>query len=180
MTIEEIAQTIGPVPSDKIRDIINLSNKKKALYHGIKYKENVPKILEKGLKPLTPEGGQCSFWATGESLFMPMMDSPFFCYSDSYDPKQPELTELNLAFTLYDNLQQAGINLPPYENDSQITIHETIPKNLFTILQVKFYHAPESERANRQTAEIELLDLIKQLLQYPDLLTPIYTSEIRF
>ncbi|MFH1455633.1 MAG: hypothetical protein ABIF40_01660 [archaeon] len=180
MVIEEIAQTIGPVPSDKIRDIINQSNERKVLYHGIKYIKNVPKILEEGLKPLTPEGGQCSFWATGKSLFIPMMDSPFFHYSGSYNPKQPELTELNLAFTLYDNLQQAGIVLPTYENDSQIRIHETVPKNLFTILQVKFYHVPKVRRANRQTAEIELLDLIKQLLQYPDLLTPIYTSQISF
>lgn len=76
--IEEISKTINGDVTNLIEKIVNISNKNKILYRGIKRGRFLDRIAEEGIKPLTPESGPCSFWSTGLALFHPSYDSPFF------------------------------------------------------------------------------------------------------
>ncbi len=159
---KSISAAIGYTLADLINDVVDTSNEQKILYHGIKRGSNIEKIKKEGLRPLTPESGPCSFWSTGIALFNPAIDSPFFRYSgDSCDP---EISELNLVITNYDLLFEKGLNLPGYNEDSQILIKEIVPYETLALLGVKVKH-PSSDGHNilriyRQTAEQMLLKAI--------------------
>lgn len=175
---EEIADSIGLDLSDWIRDIVHVSNERKFLYHGRKKVKNPEAIISEGLKPVTPEGGGlCRFFSTGLELFYPSVDSPFFNYSGNW--KNSNEVELNLAITNHDLLSSLGLNIPPYKNDSQLAIKETIPFNAISMLNIRLIH-PESiinpkipvnkdksiktERGYRQIAEqMLLMGIINQL-----------------
>jgi hypothetical protein len=150
--------------------IIKESNDKKILYHGIRNTKNnrIDRIIEEGLKPTWGYEKPVSFWSTGKQLFYPEDDSPFFNYSGSFE--NPKLTQLNLVMTRHDLLSGlSGLKkLPQYEKDSQITIPETIPFELISLIniQVKHPHSNENQqlRAYRQCAEQMLLNSINKVL----------------
>lgn len=156
--LQRIANDIGNTTPDTIEYIVNLSNEKKLLYHGIKKGQYAEIIKQEGIRPLTPECGWCSFWSSGLSLFHMAIDSPFFRYSGGYS-KELKGQELNLAITSYDLLSKRGIKLPKFKKDSQIKIHETIPYEDLAILNVKLRHE-EPGRKYGQMAEQILLELI--------------------
>jgi hypothetical protein len=162
---EEIANTINGVSPDSIREIINSSNEKKILYHGVKSSNSIEKIIQQGIKPLSPESRQCSFWSTGLRLFYPIdNDSTFFCWSGGYFSNNSSITELNLAITSYDLLSKKGIKLPKYKDDSHIKIWEIVPYETISLLSIKLKHQPTTEhiklRKHRQRAEQMLLKSI--------------------
>lgn len=159
----DISTTIDYTLADLIKDIVDTSNEQKILYHGIKDGNNIDKIKENGLMPLTPESGYCSFWATGVALFNPPIDSPFFRYSGS-NSTDPLVCELNLAMANYNSLSENGISLPDYRENSQILIHETVPYESIALIRVKVSHPQSNDqqtlRKYRQTAEQLLLRAI--------------------
>ena len=151
---EEISQIIGEVSSDLIEKIVNISNEKKILYHGIK--RNIELVTKEGVKPLTPDSEYCSFWATGVALFDNPYDSPFFRYSGGYSDKL-NCTNLNLVITTYDLLAKNDIQLSDYKKDSRIKIKETISPNDISILTVNVKQSNTNLRESRQIAERILL-----------------------
>jgi nucleoside-diphosphate kinase len=138
--LDDIAEAIGYEWIGLVEGIIADSNMKGLLYHGVKNRDSIPKIEKQGLKPLTPESGLASFWATGLSLFYPLMDSPFFRYSGEHSPNHPELCELNLAVSSYKGLALKGHSLPTYQFDTQLLIKETIPYDSLAIINIKVEH----------------------------------------
>ena len=157
----KISEILGYEMGDLIKDIIDNSNSQELLYHGIKNPSSIDDVLKEGIKPLTPEGGQCSFWSTGLSVFYPPRDSVLFDWSGS--KVSDEKTELNIAVAQYEKLRRelGEINVPAYEPNSQLRIHKTIPRSCFDLLRVKLRH-PEAtdmatERKYRQIAEKEML-----------------------
>lgn len=162
---EKIAETISYTVPGLIRDIVESSNEKRIMYHGIKRAEDVDRIKTLGISPLPPEGA-CSYWSTGIALFHPAIDSPFFNYSGDFI--NANLCELNLALTSYELLKTKNINVPPYESDSQLTIKEDVPFETITLLNIKVEH-PESEKTDelrkyRRRAEHLLLRAIDSRL----------------
>lgn len=162
---KEISNLIGNGLESLVEEVVELSNKKKILYHGIKRCKDVEKIERQGILPLTPESGPCSFWSTGTALFYPEMDSPFFNYSGGRS-LEPNTCELNLATASYDLLLDLDLSLPDYEEDSQIKISEAVPYYAITIINVKL-RCPQNEeilRKHRQVAEHMILESIQEYL----------------
>jgi hypothetical protein len=158
---KDISVTINYTLADLIKDVVDTSNEKKILYHGIKRGSSIKQIKKEGLKPLTPESVYCSFWATGMALFNPTNDSPFFTYSASTSPYDPEICELNLAVTKYDLLTQKGLILE-YKEDSQIRIKEIVPYDALALINVRVKHPFSEDHLRRfmTTAEQMLLKAI--------------------
>lgn len=170
---KEAAAIIGNVSPSLIEEIVNASNDKKLLYHGIKRSKNAEKIRSEGLKPLTTESGPCSFWSTGIKIFYEANDCPFFTYSGRPEyPPNPfvqmkyDCCELNLAITSYDLLKEKGLILDDYREDSQIKIQDTVPYDAMIILNVKVKHAPctlnEIKGEHRRRAEQILVKMIEE------------------
>ncbi|VVB78017.1 Uncharacterised protein [uncultured archaeon] len=157
MIEEKISEILGIKMDSLVKRIIDESNNKKLIYHGIKRPKYIEPILYEGIKPLTPEGGDCSFWATGTAVFYPSTDSVLFDWSGNC--VTDEKTELNIAIASYDKLsEELGKEfLSSYEKDSQIRIYKTVPKLSFNLLSVGLNHPKAADipegRNYRQIAE---------------------------
>jgi hypothetical protein len=161
----EIARKIDAPIDEMVREVILSSNQNKILYHGVKSPKSIEQIEKHGLNPITPEGGNCSYWATGMALFEPDMDSPFFNYSGQYSIEHPDIVDLSIVMTDYNSLKDRGIRLSPCAPDDQILVFDTIPPEELTIVKVKIDYSNDhtcvEPRMRRQRAEKELLRLIR-------------------
>jgi hypothetical protein len=174
---KKIAEEIGEETEaieQMVREVVELSNKHKVMYHGIKDSRSVESINKNGLAPITPESfgnGPASFWSTGLALFEPDIDSPFFNYSGGSSRENPSVCELNLAMARYDPLAMRGVELTPYENDYQVNAYSAVPSDEIELIKVRLSHPAydddKAARKCRQVCELELLGAIYQkLLEY--------------
>lgn len=165
MRYSSIAEAIGHSYPDLIRSIAEVSNQKRMLYHGIKNPEIAAKVLTEGIKPMSPELGGCSFWATGNNLFFPTDDSVLFNHSGQYN--RGGSIECTIAMTNYSSLC-AGQNPLKFEANSQIVMHEVLKPESFALLKVKIAHIRDYEpaklRKERQAAENVMLRAIDSQL----------------
>lgn len=177
----KISRYLGCDVPELLNSLVQASNEKRMLYHGIRNPKDIASILDKGIMPITPEG-DCSYWATGLALFHPEDNSPFFNFSGSH--VMPDACELNLAIASHDLLSKEGIKAD-YNADSQLIIKENVPFRAFALVNVMLKHPEASEhqrlRSYRQQAEKLLLRAI--ILQLYSGFTPgkiaKYSGEIK-
>ncbi len=151
-----------------VSGIVDLSRKHGILYHGAR--KFYEKILEQGVRPLTPEGGYGSFWAKGLSLFVPhdhgrfrlsdLRDTPFFNYAYHDDG-----TGISLVVTDEDTLAKYGIqnrDSPGERTDCVVIIKETVPPEAFDMIRVV-----GSRETYKETQKILVETLYSRLRNYP-------------
>lgn len=150
--VANIASLIGSIDPSHIEAIIDTSNSKGLIIHGIKRAGSFDRICREGVKPLTPEGGNVSFWASGERIFgdasfpMGTFDTPFFNYSIARNDSK-KVSSMNLAMTMYSELPR---NEQEFEQNGVLCVPQTVlPMNLY-LLQVQSSYAwiglPEATR----------------------------------
>jgi len=149
--IDDVAEALGYVSKDWLLSIAQESNERKILYHGVKRQADLEQVLREGVLPKTPEGGYCSFWATGNSLFTPMEDSPLFCYSGNRE--HATKTELRLVMVRYEDMDRN--ELDEFKPHGQLQVHSVVSPDKISIVKAIVAHPePESHgRVYRQAAE---------------------------
>lgn len=153
-----IAASVGETASpEDVASIVAHSNEHLLLFHGIKRAGCINAIQESGIRPLTPEGGPGSFWATGSAIFCSEeptngdaiwgYDTPFFHYSRS----STESRQYKMAFAVTDAGRLTIARTVSHNKirpDSQCVIKETVPSEALTLIIVdQVPHQPIQETA---------------------------------
>lgn len=160
---------------EKILSLLSRSQQLRVLFHGIKEKSSLIKILQEGISPLSPEHGRVSFWATGSRAFtntqqlplgpMATYDTPFFHYSGNGSGF------MTLALTNQSALMHHGISINWKDND-YATISKVVPPEALSLFMIK-----TAREAPQKTPEQEMIELLlehlmngyksKQIIQTP-------------
>ncbi len=153
-----IAASVGETASpEDVASIVAHSNEHLLLFHGIKRAGSVDAVQKSGIKPLAPEGGPGSYWATGAAIFCSEAptagdaiwgyDTPYFHYSHS----SAESKQDQMAFAVTDAGRLAIARTVIHNNicpDSQCVIKETVPPEALTLVVIdQVSHQPIQETA---------------------------------
>lgn len=169
---EQVAKTIGgEVTAQRVKRLIWLSNKGKHIFHGVKRLKYLEGVKAEGIMPLTPEGGQVSFWTSGQRLFgelkkdgsLQSYDSTFFHYGHTENDKNDGTTCMTIALSNAKAINQLS-EVEVKDND-YLQIGFSVPREKISLLQVKTEgDALSSGRAAAQIAEQEMFKLIEDAL----------------
>ncbi|HLD02796.1 MAG TPA: hypothetical protein VJC07_03810 [Candidatus Nanoarchaeia archaeon] len=147
--VANVAVLIGGIDPSHIGAIIDASNTQGLILHGIKRAGCFDKICREGVLPLTPEGGQVSFWASGERIFgdasfpMGTFDTPFFNYAIARDEKS-KVSSMNLAMAGYFDVMPAS----EFERDGVLCVPRVVEPRELYLLQVRSSYAREGLQAS--------------------------------
>jgi len=151
----------------KILDILNLSEKNKIFYHGVRRSDAVDSILENGIEPSTPEAMGGTYFATGVRLFlnlgyspdsgMSTYDTPFFHYAHNDNG-------MCLVFTDERRLSRYGMNVP-WRRDSDIIIKGKLPPWSIRMLHLNSKSGKVSSRMEAALLERRMIDLLQAQLK---------------
>lgn len=134
----------GSVTASRVERLIRASNDGKHIFHGVKRYKDVAGVEQEGILPLTPEGGNVSYWTCGFRIFgssldnprlVNLFDTPFFNYSHSRGVNN--LSQMTIAVSNYEQLYQAGILEKPFKNDSYLTISKPVSVENIALLIVQ-------------------------------------------
>ena len=158
-----IAELIGGgVTAEDVIDFSSLVDQKELAFHGVKKFQLVEPILDEGIKPLTPEGGNISMWSGGSSLFgrprnaFGTFDTSFFHYAHSYAPDLPGVSVMSLVVTSRQELENMGIE--GYKPGSQFCLSKPLPRESITMFQV--FDVENSARNSGSTLQAEMFNLL--------------------
>jgi len=127
----------GNVDARRIQDLIDTSNRKGIIFHGISNPRLVPNVEQHGVLPNTPEGGFVSYWSMGESLFgtqtprgITTFDSTFFHYAYSNKGAHENKPSMHIAVTLLELLGPRGEIRP----NQQVQIKKLVQRSEIELL----------------------------------------------
>lgn len=136
---QQVFSVLGsPITPRRIANVIRRSNEQSIVFHGIKHSSRLPSIEQSGILPLTPEGGQVSFWTSGKRIFGSLTggggintyDSTFFHYAHSRERK----STMNIAVINVGLIQDAThITFSP---DTVLQIKSELPRDVIQLLEV--------------------------------------------
>ncbi len=159
----------GTVTPERVANLITTSNDQGFLFHGIKRADKFREIDQKGILPLTPEGGFVSFWTQGKSIFgdlktngsLDTFDATFFNYAHGRR-HQNGPREMNIAVTKRDLAFPQDINRP----DGQKVAHHTIPRDLIVLLQTRQNLGLEKETVEPvRSNQVEMFELLEEVVK---------------
>jgi hypothetical protein len=170
-----VATEIGGTATDaRVKDIIQASNARGILFHGIRNNSKAVLAATEGIKPLTPEStydgppGMTSFWSTGENLFgglksnggLETFDTTFFHWSHASDGE----AHLNIAVTDKEEINK--ISPVMIKQNSTVEIPFTVPPKHLTLLRVKVDPADMDQGARYayRKAEERMLGLLEKVV----------------
>lgn len=169
---EQVAKTIGgEISTQRVKRLIWLSNKGKHIFHGIKRIKYLEGVKTDGIMPLTPEGGQVSFWTSGRRLFgelkkdgsLQSYDSTFFHYGHTENNKNDGTTYMMIALSNAKTINQ--LSEVEIKDNDYLQIGFPVPREKMSLLQVKVEgNRPEGEYKAAQIAEQEMFKLIEDVL----------------
>ena len=161
------AEAIGtPELDESVRRVIDLSNERGILVHGVKDYRSLPLIEADGVLPLTPEGS-ASFWTVGHTIFgenlgprkpLTGYDTPFFNYGFS---KDKETSERHMILVLTKVPQLLGEISDREEKDGVILIKTLVPRSEITLLHVV---DRSIGRSGDQSMQAEMLGLMEEAM----------------
>lgn len=143
----DVAKTMGgQISPQRIEDVIRLSNQQGCIAHGIKRNSAIEYVLKEGIKPLTPECGNVSFWTSGLRIFSRVVSDPrnnfryfdttFFHYAHSRDNSSTEKA-MTIAVTNKSALERICIPEAKILPNSTVIIDEAIPPEAIHLFVVK-------------------------------------------
>jgi hypothetical protein len=147
----------GDIHARRIQDLIETSNRKGIIFHGISNPRLVPNVEQHGVLPNTPEGGFVSYWSMGESLFgtqiprgITTFDSTFFHYAYSSKSAHENRPSMHIAVTMLDLIEPRGEIRP----NQQVQIKKLVRRSELELLTT------EGESGNKTINErmFELLE----------------------
>lgn len=139
----EIASVFSASP-EVVSYVINKSRERRILYHGIKSRSYIPKIMSNGIEPRTPECSYSVCMTTGLRLFMTPDQTPF-TYDTSFFHHSHNESGMSLAVTDYQSLRNSNVDVV-WNEDSDINIKQKIPPGSFSLIVV-------DNRSNQKTRE---------------------------
>ncbi len=167
-----IAQTIGgDVTPMRVLNLLEQSHQRGLLFHGIKRNADFLTVQQDGIKPLTPEGGDVSFWATGLKLFsnrtdkltpLATLDTSFFQYANSSDAAGSDFSFMTLAVSSYDILKRFASF--PFTPDGDVMIHSEVPREAIEIIRIEGIRTDANSR-NRRLLFCALEEIAKRGLK---------------
>ena len=148
-------EAIGADP-ERVRRIIDVSNEQGYVFHG----RRIFAPTYENVSPLTPEGGQVSFWVSGAGIFgciqdrkFQTRDSPFFNYCHSQDTS-------NMSVARIGDLRAAGISPYSSELNGYTVFRDEIPSYLIHWIVVADEKLCEKTRERGIKMEQAMLDSI--------------------
>lgn len=165
---QAIARTIGgPVTPSRVDHVLRLLNNHH-LVHGIKDHSHLARIQTQGILPLTPEGGQVSFWTTREGVFgyltskgeLQTYDTSFFHYAHSANPPSNRVV-MNLAIT---NRHLLNLHHITHQPGSYCTINHPVPRHAIALIQVSIPRQALPARQLGQLVEQQLFLALESAL----------------
>jgi len=143
------------VTAENVEELLALAVEQQILFHGVKRATFLPGVRERGVEPLTPEGGPASYWATGSQLFYDRLPNPdasdwayntaFFHYGHTYDPSGRFL--MALAITEPKRLAQRKIVPHGLKEHGECTVIETVDPSLLTLVTVESAERSQTRKA---------------------------------
>lgn len=134
----------GQISPQRVEQLISIAKSEGFLLHGVKSRFSLGTIREKGILPLTPEGGYVSYWACGERIFISarsgsigrFFDTPFFNYSHSRSAGEKTGDTMILALATKSSLQNfTRANIGP--SSDVVMIDSPVPKESIMLLVVE-------------------------------------------
>ena len=169
---EQVAKTIGgEITAQRVKRLIWLSNKGKHIFHGIKRLKYLEGVKKEGIMPFTPEGGQVSYWTSGQRLFgelkkdgsLQSYDSTFFHYGHTENNKNNGTTYMAIALSNAKAINQLS-EVEVKDND-YLQISFSVPREKISLLQVKVEgDQQEGKYKAAQIAEQEMFKFIEDAL----------------
>lgn len=162
----KVAEVIGGnISPDRVQSLIDISNDKGFVFHGIRLASKLPFIQAEGILPLTPEGGRVSFWTIGEPLFgwlkysndLSTFDTTFFHYApSSIQDNGPR--SMNIAVS---QLEILGLEMMEKSVNAQLKTHKIVPSSEIMLAQAQGDREPNRSVLNsNQVQMFELLEYI--------------------
>ncbi len=167
----QTAEMIGaPELKESVGRVIDLSNERGILVHGVRNYRKLPLIEADGVLPLTPEGS-ASFWAVGYTIFgenlgprkpLTGYDTPFFNYGFSKDSDTLE-RHMILALTWASQLSEETPSRAV--RDEVTTVKTPVSRSEITLLHVVDRNTGRSENQNPlKTMQAEMLGLMEDAM----------------
>lgn len=165
----EVVKMIGADISPKrIAELIVNANDRGFAFHGVKGVVN-GEISE--VRPVTPEGGGVSYWATGAHLFGDpkagpgtlsfAYNSPFFHWGHCF--RDDNNSSMRIVLINRDNIKMGGNRITP--NQAEVTFDSPIPKEDFMIIEIDVpINAGLTPRGNSQKAEHAMFNSLEQVV----------------
>lgn len=158
---EEVESSHATIAPENIFEVINASNKKGFIVHGVKDNARYPLVDQEGVKPLTPEGGYVSFWVSGTRIFGTQLgedlytqDSVIFDWAHSRYNADPLHTCATLVITNQETLERAGVTADIKPN-GYIKIKEKVPREVIHLIRVELLHNPAQDDPRRRGQQCE-------------------------
>jgi len=136
-----IAKEIGNVNPQHIQQIVEMSEKKKIIVHGTKKYQYLKGIELEGIRPLTPEGGNASYWAAGWRIFK-YGDCPIY-KGCSYSEDRPSHYRMLVSVTSYEVIEESGIAVPKFVTHEPILIKQRIPRHCISLINIDMINGPK-------------------------------------
>lgn len=165
---EFVADAIGGnITPERVRRVIEIMNENRHLVHGVKSECNVEAVREKGILPLTPEGGYASYWTSGERVFAGETERGFTAYDTTFfHYGHSSYTLMTIALTNGAVLKRLGYQ-GEIPRDDYLTLHFPIPKEAFCLLRVELIQEGVSHITGReqgQFLEQKMFELLEDAL----------------
>lgn len=150
-----IADVIGgQITPQRVEQLISVAKSEGFLLHGVKSRSSLGTIRERGILPLTPEGGYVSYWTCGERIFISarsgsigmFFDTPFFNYSHSRSTGEKTGDTMILALANKSSLQKlTRANIGP--SSDVVMIDSPVPREYIMLLVVEGPNAKVTQQS---------------------------------
>jgi hypothetical protein len=153
----------GAISKERISGLIEGMNRRHLMLHGVKTSELWEHVKGQGVKPLTPEGGNASYWTSGSRAFhngdekMTSYDTAFFHYGVG----EASPTEVLMSLVIADS---AAIPYPGYEPNGYMKLNQNVPKEAACFLRVKLNkQGNEADRKAVGRVEVAMFELLEKI-----------------
>jgi len=133
--------------------------------HGVKDYSLLRLVARDGVAPLSPEGGNASYWSAGWRIFFPIDGSPFFRYAHANSNDRRNHYRMLAAVTSYDLLASKGIVTGQFNPEEEISINNQVPSELISLVNIDLHGKNKSLWKGDKTAVVKAAEkvLLEQL-----------------
>lgn len=142
-TAERIAAFFGGDPRE-VAEIVDRANAYRLLFRGIRSERRVPQARTEGIAPVSPEGGDVSYWSTGSRVFLSGdgEGSGLATYGTTFFHYAHNRAGMAIVVAGQGALAQRGITVD-WRPDDDVTIGKVVPPGAFVLAEVGY---PAGER----------------------------------
>ena len=161
----------GDANPEQVDEVVRRLREEKYLVHGVKTNKDFSSVDSTGVERKTPEGGQASFWNSGNATFgsgtaTGTYNTAFFHYGHSADLNNTDNSYMTLVLTRRPDLEDILPREDTFQDDAELTLHAVVPRDRIHVLRVEVDHKGKSHsRELGQRIEQEMFKLLYETLQ---------------